>query len=158
MVDCVELHKDQVAIKFGNRRLLSAIGAEGAIQPSSGDLIIERPAARLRRGKALRLVLPATSPSDSITLRDEKLVALIAEFREIMSQLTVNPDKTILTLAEQGCCRVRMMKIAKLACLEPNIVTAIVEKRQPLKLTRGKLLAADIPLAWAEQRRVLGFG
>jgi hypothetical protein len=39
-----------------------------------------------------------------------------------------------------------------------NIVTAIVEGRQPLKLTPGKLLAAELPLVWAEQKRVLGFG
>lgn len=51
-----------------------------------------------------------------------------------------------------------MMNVAKLACLDPEIVTAIVEGRQPLKLTPGKLLAADLPLAWEEQRPVLGFG
>ncbi len=51
-----------------------------------------------------------------------------------------------------------MTKVAKLVCLDPVIVTAIVEGRQPLKLTPGKLLAADLPLAWEEQRPVLGFG
>jgi hypothetical protein len=45
-----------------------------------------------------------------------------------------------------------------LACLDPDIVTAIVEGRQPLKLTTCKLLAADLPFALAEQKRVLGFG
>ena len=51
-----------------------------------------------------------------------------------------------------------MMKVAKLACLDPDIVTAIVNGRQPLKPTADKLLAVDLPLARAEQRRVLGFG
>jgi site-specific DNA recombinase len=51
-----------------------------------------------------------------------------------------------------------MMKIAKLACLDPDIVTAIVDGRQPLKLTPAKLLATELPLAWAEQKRMLGFG
>ena len=92
-------------------------------------------------------------------MRDEKLIALIVESRTVMAQLTSNPSKSIPTLAaEQGKCRVRMMKVAKLACLAPDIVTAIVEGRQPLKLTPGKLLSADLPLAWAEQKRVLGFG
>jgi len=73
--------------------------------------------------------------------------------------ITDNPDRSIPALAtEQGRCRDRMMKVAKLACLAPDIVTAIVEGRQPLKLTPGKLLAVDLPLAWAEQKRVLGFG
>ena len=159
VLDRVDLHEDRVVIKIDNRSLLNAVDADGSIQPSSTDLIIERQAIRLRRGKALRLVIPATSPNDSISLRDDKLVALIAESRAIMAQITDSPNKSIPTLAAEQCrCRVRLMKVAKLACLDPDIVTAIVEGRQPLKLTPGKLLAADLPLAWADQRRVLGFG
>jgi hypothetical protein len=76
-----------------------------------------------------------------------------------MQQMTANSGKSIPALAaEQGRCRVRMMKVAKLVCLDPDIVTAIMEGRQPLKLSPGKLLATDLPLAWADQRRVLGFG
>jgi site-specific DNA recombinase len=63
----------------------------------------------------------------------------------------------VVLAAEQRRCRVRMMKVAKLVCLDPYIVTAIVEGRQPLNLSPSKLLAADLPLAWADQRRVLGF-
>ena len=158
VVDRVDLHEAQMVIKIDNRSLLNTIRADSSIQPSNSDLIIQRQAIRLRRGKALRLVIPATSPNDSITLRDEKLVALIAESRAIMSQITAQPDKSIPELAaDQGRCRVRMMKVAKLACLDPYIVTAIVEGRQPLKLTPGKFFATDLPLAWREQRRVLGF-
>lgn len=159
VVSRIDLHEDRVVIKIDNRSLLNAIEAEGAIQPSSSDLIIERAAIRLRRGKALRLIIPATSAGESISLRDHKLVALIAESRAIMNQITTNPDRSVPTLAaEQGRCRVRMMKVAKLVCLDPYIVTAIVEGRQPLNLSPSRLLAADLPLAWADQRRVLGFG
>jgi len=159
VLDRVELHEDRVVIKIDNRSLLNAIGAEGSIQPSSSDLIIEREAIRLRRGKALRLIIPAASAGDGMSLRDDKLVALIAESRAIMAQIVKNPDKSVPTLAaEQGRCRVRMMKVAKLVCLDPFIVTAIVEGRQPLKLTPSRLLAADLPLAWADQRQLLGFG
>jgi DNA invertase Pin-like site-specific DNA recombinase len=158
VVSRIDLHEDRVVIKIDNRSLLNAIGAEGAIQPSSSDLTIERAAIRLRRGKAPRLIIPATSAGESISLRDHKLVALIAESRAIMNQITTNPDKSVPTLAaEQGRCRVRMMKVAKLVCLDPYIVTAIVEGRQPLNLSPSRLLAADLPLAWADQRRVLGF-
>jgi site-specific DNA recombinase len=159
VVDRVELNEDRVVIKIDNRSLLNAISAEGSIQPSSSDLIIEREAIRLRRGKALRLIIPAASAGDGMSLRDDKLVALIAESRAIMAQIVKNPDKSVPTLAaEQGRCRVRMMKVAKLVCLDPFIVTAIVEGRQPLKLTPSRLLDADLPLAWADQRQLLGFG
>ena len=159
VVDRVELNEDRVVIKIDNRSLLNAISAEGSIQPSSSDLIIEREAIRLRRGKALRLIIPATSAGEGVSLRDDKLVMLLAESRAVMAQIATNPDKSVPTLAaEQGRCRVRMMKVAKLVCLDPDIVTAIVEGRQPLNLSPGKLLAADLPLAWPEQRRILGFG
>ena len=158
VLDRVELYEDRVVIKIDNRSLLNAIAADGSIQPSSSDLMIEREAIRLRRGKALRLIIPATSAGEGVSLRDDKLVMLLAESRAIMAQIATNPDKSVQTLAaEQGRCRVRMMKVAKLVCLDPYIVTAIVEGRQPLNLSPGKLLAADLPLAWAEQRRVLGF-
>ena len=91
-------------------------------------------------------------------MRDEKLIALMAESRAIIGEIFACPDKSIPTIAaEYGRCRVRMMKVAKLACLDPDIVSAIVEGRQPAKLTSGKLLAADLPLAWGDQKRVLGF-
>ena len=155
----IELHEDRVVIRMDNRSLLNIVRADNTVQPAPTNLAIERQAVRLRRGKALRLVIPPTSSDSSVELRDEKLIALIAESRTIMTQITKNPGRSIPALAtEQGRCRVRMMKVAKLACLAPDIVTAIIEGRQPTKLTPSKLLSADLPLAWAEQKRVLGFG
>jgi site-specific DNA recombinase len=159
VLDRVELHENHVVIRIDNRGLLNIVRADNTVQPSPTNLIIERQAIRLRRGKALRLVIPAPTSESDIQMRDEKLISLIAESRTIMAQITDNPDKSIPSLAaEQGRCRVRMMKVAKLACLDPDIVTSIIEGRQPPKLTPGKLLAVDLPLVWADQKRALGFG
>ncbi|WP_373476586.1 recombinase family protein [Sphingorhabdus sp.] len=159
VLDRIELNENRVVIRMDNRSLLNIIRADNTVQPAPTNLTIERQAIRLRRGKALRLVIPAPTAETDIQMRDEKLVALLAESRTIMAQITDNPDKSIPALAaEQGRCRVRMMKVAKLACLAPEIVTAIVEGRQPLKLTPAKLLAAELPLDWADQKRALGFG
>ncbi|WP_430444421.1 recombinase family protein [Sphingorhabdus contaminans] len=158
-LDRIDLYDDHVVIRVDNRGLLNIIRADSSVQPAKENLIIERQAIRFRRGKALRLVIPAPTSESNIQMRDEKLIALIVESRTIMAQLTNHPNKSVPTLAaEQGRCRVRMMKVAKLACLAPDIVTAIVEGRQPLKLTPGKLLSAYLPFAWADQKRVLGFG
>jgi hypothetical protein len=51
-----------------------------------------------------------------------------------------------------------MMKLAKLDYLDPYIVNAIAEGRKPLNLRPGKLLVADLHLAWADQRQLLRFG
>jgi site-specific DNA recombinase len=158
VLDRIELHENRVVMRMDNRGLLNIVRADSSV-PAHLNLIIERQAIRLRRGKALRLVIPAPTSESDIQMRDEKLISLIAESRTIMAQINDNPDKSIPALAaEQGRCRVRMVKVAKLACLAPDIVTAIVEGRQPTKLTPSKLLSADLPLAWAEQKRVLGFG
>jgi hypothetical protein len=44
-----------------------------------------------------------------------------------------------------------------LSCLAPDIVTAIVEGRQPASLTPAKLLVTPLPFAWRDQRTLLGF-
>jgi len=45
-----------------------------------------------------------------------------------------------------------------LACLAPEIVTAIVEGRQPTELTVSALKSIDtLPIRWEDQHRLLGF-
>jgi hypothetical protein len=50
-----------------------------------------------------------------------------------------------------------LAKLVGLSCLAPDIVTAIVEGRQPAKLTATILTGTDLPLCWREQRVALGF-
>ena len=55
-----------------------------------------------------------------------------------------------------GRCRTRLTRLYALALFAPDIVTAIVEGRQPASLTARALLAADLPMDWPAQRRTLG--
>jgi site-specific DNA recombinase len=48
-------------------------------------------------------------------------------------------------------------RLAALAFLAPDLQAAIVAGRQPAGLKLQHLLGADLPLAWADQRKVLGF-
>lgn len=49
-------------------------------------------------------------------------------------------------------------RVARLATLAPDITAAILEGRQPASLTSRSLLRLpELPLDWAEQRRLLGF-
>ena len=51
-----------------------------------------------------------------------------------------------------------LWQLLRLNWLAPDIVTAIVEGRQPASLTGRRLLrAADVPLSWEEQRRYFSF-
>ena len=49
-------------------------------------------------------------------------------------------------------------RLVRLSYLAPDIAQAILDGRQPRDLTADKLLAhSRLPLAWHEQRTVLGF-
>ena len=158
MVDRIDVYDDRITITIDNPALLSKLDPTQSLQPASHNLVIERVALRLRRGKAMKLVVPPSNANCASVLRDEKLIALVAEGRATMALIRANPDKSIPMLAaEEKRCRIRMAKVAKLGCLAPDIVTAIVEGHQPLKLTPRKLLASDLPANWDEQKRVLGF-
>lgn len=158
MVDRIDVYNDRITISIDNRALLEKLDPLQSLQPESPNLVIERVALRLRRGNAMKLVVPPSNTNDASVLRDEKLIALVAEGMATMALIRANPNKSIPTLAaEQKRCRIRTAKVAKLGCLAPDIVTAIIEGGQPLKLTPRILLAADLPANWNEQKRVLGF-
>ena len=53
----------------------------------------------------------------------------------------------------------RHRQLVRLSYLAPDITQAILDGRQPRDLTTEKLLAhSRLPLAWHDQRIVLGFG
>jgi hypothetical protein len=55
--------------------------------------------------------------------------------------------------------RHRFTRLVRLSYLVPDITQAILDGRQPRDLTAEKLLEhSRLPLAWHDQRTVLGFG
>jgi hypothetical protein len=49
-------------------------------------------------------------------------------------------------------------RLSALAFLAPDIQDAILHGRQPAGLTLGRLMEMELPLAWTDQRAMLGFG
>ena len=122
-------------------------------------MVLTLPATRVRHGHQLRLIIPAQQPISIVqATRSDKLVALIAEANQARQLILANPDRPIATIAaDHGRCRTRLGKLAALGCLAPDIVTAIVEGRQPPTLTARSLQDTDLPFAWSDQRAMLGF-
>jgi hypothetical protein len=114
--------------------------------------------AKVRRGHQLRLVIPGPAqPTLLVANRDEKLVSLIAEAHGARQLILAAPDQSIATSATSANrCRTRLGKLAALACVAPDIVTAIFEGRQPAALTARTLQDIDLPLAWSDQRARFG--
>lgn len=122
-------------------------------------IILSLPTVRVRQGHQLRLVVPgpmalAVEPAR----RAPKLIALIAEAIAARKLVLANPDKSLNALAAaNGRCRTRLGKLVALSCLAPDIVTSIVEGKQPAALTTRALLDMELPFEWGSQRSQLGF-
>lgn len=82
---------------------------------------------------------------------DSDLIALLQKAEATRQQLFAPADPAQRPDRE-------LERIARLAFLAPDIVTAILDGRQPSSHTPRSLLKyASIPLNWKDQRRALGF-
>lgn len=114
---------------------------------------ISVPAKLIRRGNELKI---AQHPEGALAARppDPILVKLLAQAFASRDHLVDGAART--TVSDYS--RRHLLKLARLAWLAPDIVSAIIEGRQPVHLTGRYLLrCGDIPLGWSEQRAFLGF-
>jgi hypothetical protein len=108
----------------------------------------------------MRLVVPGPEEESQPppVRRDERLIALMAEAMQARQLVLADPERSIAGIAaEHGRCRTRLAKLVGLSCLAPNLVTTILEGRQPATLTARTLSDIALPVEWAQQRQVLGF-
>lgn len=69
-----------------------------------------------------------------------------------------NPELSLHQIGKRdGRCRTHLARLLRIAWLSPRIVEAIVEGLQPRNFNRQLLLAANLPIEWAEQERLFGF-
>ena len=157
LVGEVRLHEDRIEVVLDGKSLAEQL-ALGSAGECSEPLILVMPAVRVRRGHQLRLIIPGPdAPREKLACRDEKLVALLAEAHHARQLLLDNPASSLAALGrEHGRCRTRLGKLVALSCLAPDIVTMVVQGRQPDHLTASRLLGQPLPLAWSDQRRELG--
>ena len=80
------------------------------------------------------------------------LIRLMGEVHEAQQLVLANADRTISSIAQNaGRCRARLNELLRLACLTPDIVTAILEGRQPIGLSNATLLNIALLLDWQAQ-------
>jgi DNA invertase Pin-like site-specific DNA recombinase len=133
-----------IKVQLGETELCLSIGGET-------QRVVSLPLRMVRRGAELKVVLEsgdAQRTPDPVLL---KLIALAMSARKSLfsgkaDQLTSHYSKR------------HLWQLLRISFLAPDIVTAIVEGRQPPSLTGRRLLrVTDLPLDWSGQRRVLGF-
>ena len=90
---------------------------------------------------------------------DGRLIKLLIRASRFNAALAGSDGVPFAALANQeGVSPSYFTRLVRLSYLAPHITRTILDGRQPPALTADKLLAhSRLPLAWHEQRTVLGF-
>jgi site-specific DNA recombinase len=143
----------QVALDVGLAVRLSANSitvatSKGAALEATLDALLTR------RGYELRLALP---PEDVESSRgpDPVLLKLVAHANAAQQMaLSGEPHPAVVQYGRR-----HLERLVRISWLAPDILTAIVEGRQPVELTARRLMrASTIPLDWRGQRAMFGLG
>ena len=146
----VDGDKLQADVALGKLATRLGIEATGAVETRHSLDIAARPR---RRGREIRLVVDGNDEQQ--TQRDGRLIMLLLKAQAARQQLMAVSDssKSAASYSDKHLAR-----LARLAYLAPDIVGAILDGKQPRTLTARQLLrAAQVPRAWADQRRMFGF-
>ncbi|UCH18615.1 MAG: hypothetical protein JSW36_06270, partial [Burkholderiales bacterium] len=90
---------------------------------------------------------------------DPRVVALLAKANRWFEALKSGTHGSIVSIAEEhDVARADVTRIVYLAFLAPDIVVRLVGGERPARFSIRRLMElAPLPLAWADQRRALGF-
>ena len=122
----------------------------------NGSLRITSPVKILTRGGRTSRIDGSASPRHS---RPDK--TLIAGLRRAHAELKkCGIDVTDSRASIEHACGVKdpyLRKLTGIAFLAPDIQRTILEGRQPADLKLADVLSRELPLAWEDQRKLLGF-
>jgi site-specific DNA recombinase len=114
--------------------------------------------ARLQRvGREMKMLV---ENSDGQLTPDPALLRIVARAHDIQASLMQNTDLTVHAIAHQERVSANYIyRLLRLPSLAPDIITSIINGKNPPQLTAKKLmrLTTQIPFDWAEQRKRLGF-
>ena len=152
LVERVDVRDDAVSLTV---RWAPIVDAEHLLNDATATITV--PAARVRRGDEVRLIIGGADPGAN---RDQGLIDLVVEARLANEHLLASTALSLDELAaECGHSRKHFSRLLRLATLAPDIVGAILDGRQPAHLSRSGLLAVrEAPMNWSEQRAAYGFG
>jgi hypothetical protein len=166
LLNRVDVRPDRVEINIRRERLLDLLAAQaidltaqgGKPGNESDNVLTLMVTARLRCvGREMRLLVENT---DDQTTADPGLLRIVARAHDVQARLMQNTDLTVHGIANQERVSANYVyRLLRLPSLAPDIITAIINGKNPPQLTAKKLmrLTPQIPVDWAEQRKLLGF-
>ena len=161
LIERIEVSIDRIEIRLRPPRLNALFDAATAPSQAVNDDETETLSVpvRLRRaGREIIMVIDATDPL-AAAKPDLRLIKLLLRARRFNAILADTEGLPFAALAQrEGVGRSYFTRLLRLSYLAPDITQAILDGRQPRDLTAEKLLEhSRLPLAWHEQRTVLGF-
>ena len=166
LISRVDIRPDCVEISVRRSRLVELLGS-GSIDPATQrgtpdneakDILTLTVRARLQRvGREMKMLVENT---DDQTEADPALLRIVARAHDIQERLMQKSGLTLHAIASQEHVTPGYVsRLLRLSSLAPDIITAIVNGKNPPQLTAKKLmrLALEIPVDWTAQRKLLGF-
>ncbi|MGB3806562.1 MAG: recombinase family protein [Erythrobacter sp.] len=157
--DLIKRWIERIAVEHDRICLIVRAPAEFVEQvtPRRFAATLDVAASIVRSGKRIRLALPPSDKS-APSKRDPSLIKLIAKAWVAREALEGSKRSLAEVAAEAGHNADYFGRLARLGYLAPDIVTAILEGRQPAMLTRQRLARlGGLSLDWDRQRKQLGF-
>jgi site-specific DNA recombinase len=161
LVERIEMNVDRIEIRLRPSRLNVLLDVTAtALQSLTDDEIqtLSVPICLRRAGREIRMVIDGTDPF-AAAQPDMRLIKLLLRARRFNATLAHSEGVPFAALAQrEGISRSYFTRLVRLSYLAPDITQAILDGRQPRDLTTEKLLEhSRLPLAWHDQRTVLGF-
>ena len=162
----VDIRSDRIDIRVYRRNLMELLHAQsidagapaGKPGSASDDTLMLTVKARLQRvGREMKMLV---ENADGQTSADPGLLRIVARAHDFQERLMQDPNLTVPAIANHECLSIGYMsRLLRIPTLAPDIITAIINGKNPPQLTAKKLmrLAAHMPVDWAEQRKLLGF-
>jgi DNA invertase Pin-like site-specific DNA recombinase len=162
----VDIRPDCVEISVRRSHLVELLGSgsielvtqRGTPDNEAKDVLTLTVRARLQRvGREMKMLVENT---DDQTEADPALLRIVARAHDIQERLMQKSGLTLHAIASQEHVTPGYVsRLLRLSSLAPDIITAIVNGKNPPQLTAKKLmrLALEIPVDWTAQRKLLGF-
>ena len=160
LIERIDVRVDRIDIRLRPPRLAALLDGPDTSPQGANDEeteLLSVPARLRRAGREIRMVIDGPFAAAKPNAR---LIKLLLRARRFNAALTQGEAIAFAALAQrEGVSRSYFTRLVRLSYLAPDITQAILDGRQPRNLTPETLLEhSRLPLAWHDQRIVLGFG
>ena len=155
----VEVHAASIEIVLSRVLVCKSVDASSlAPERDNPDQVrLTLPIRFKLRGGRTWLVLAKDGSATTRTRPDQTLIKGLRAAHQIARAAGANPDRLKLAPYARAQKSSYERNLCALAFLAPDIQAAILDGRQPYDVNLERLIKADLPLAWADQRKLLGF-